>query len=322
MVGKVELSNGVVFENLENKTILASALEQEVILEHSCKTGKCGVCRAKVLSGEAIVSQNIEESLSEIDKEEGYILTCCRSAKDNVSLDIEDIGFLKGIETQVLPCRIDNMEQLSTDVLQIALRLPPTANFKYLAGQYIDLLAKGIRRSYSISNAPDSLEGKIVLEIRQVVGGQMSSYLFNHAKKNDLLRIEGPLGTFCLRESVKKPLFIATGTGIAPIKAMVETLPEGQKATIYWGMRGQEDIYWKDVPENVDLIPVLSQADNSWSGRRGYVQNAVVEENIDLSQYVVYACGSIKMISEAKDLFINHGLLDQCFYSDAFVPSF
>lgn len=315
----VELSTGKRFEALPDQSILASALAQGLVLEHSCKTGRCGVCKTKVITGETTVLQN-EESLSEQEQQDGYILTCCRTATTNVSLDIEDLGFLAGIETKTLPCRIDALVKLSDDVLQVTLRLPPNQPFRFLAGQYIDLIADGIRRSYSLANTQRD-DNKIVLDIRYVEQGQMSDYLFHRAKANDLLRLEGPLGTFCLRESTKKPLFIATGTGIAPIKAMIESLPSNQPITVYWGGRVVEDIYWKDTPDNVNLIPVLSRADDGWMGKCGYVQQAVISDSIDLSNVVVYACGSEAMIQSAKALLVAHGLNEKDFFADAFVSS-
>lgn len=315
----VELSTGKRFEVLPDQSILASALAQGLVLEHSCKTGRCGVCKTKVITGKTTVLQN-EESLSEQEQQDGLILTCCRTATTNVSLDIEDLGFLAGVETKTLPCRIDALAKLSNDVIQVTLRLPPNQPLRFLSGQYIDLIANGIRRSYSIANAPRD-DNKLVLEVRQVEKGQMSDYLFHPAKVNDLLRIEGPLGTFCLRESMKTPLFIATGTGIAPIKAMIESLPSNQPITVYWGGRVAEDIYWKDTPDNVNLIPVLSRADDGWMGKCGYVQQAVISDHIDLSTVVVYACGSESMIRDAKALFIQEGLSEKDFYSDAFVSS-
>ena len=316
---QVTLNNGKGFSLNRNENLLQAALQQGLVLEHSCKTGRCGVCKTKVITGETTVLQT-EESLSEQEQQNGLILTCCRTAITDVSLDIEDLGFLAGIETKTLPSRIDVLAKLSNDVIQVTLRLPPNQPLRFLAGQYIDLIANGIRRSYSIANAPRD-DNKLVLEVRQVVKGQMSDYLFHAAKVNDLLRVEGPLGTFCLRETTKTPLFIATGTGIAPIKAMIESLPSNQLVTVYWGGRVAEDIYWKAIPENVTLIPVLSRADDDWQGRRGYVQNALLADYTDLSDFVVYACGSEAMIRDAKALFISSGLSEKDFYSDAFVSS-
>ncbi len=315
----VTLSDGNVFTSMKEQSILASALQQNIVLEHSCKTGRCGVCKTTVISGNTEIIQ-AETSLSEAEIAEGNILTCCRKASEDVSLDAEALNFLAGIETKTLPCRIDALNKLSDDVLQVTLRLPPNQLFNYLPGQYVDLIANGIRRSYSIANAPRD-DHKLLLDIRYVPNGLMSEYLFHQAKFNDLLRLEGPKGTFCLREKNKTPVFLATGTGIAPIKAMIQTLPTDQQVTVYWGGRTEADIYWHDWPDHVRLVAVLSRPSTAWMGRRGYVQNALCEDVGDLSAAVVYACGSDAMIQSAKNLLITTGLDAKDFYADAFVSS-
>lgn len=315
----VELSSGKRFEALPDQSILASALAQGLVLEHGCKTGRCGVCKTKVITGETTVLQN-EESLSEQEQQDRLILTCCRTATTNVSLDIEDLGFLAGIETKTLPCRIDSLDKLSDDVLQVTLRLPPNQPLKFLPGQYIDLIANNIRRSYSMANAPRE-DNKLVLDIRYVPSGQMSEYLFHRAKVNDLLRLEGPKGTFCLRERDKTSVFLATGTGIAPIKAIVQQLPQGQPVRVYWGGRTEADIYWQNWPDYVQLIPVLSRASAQWTGKRGYVQQALLDDMFDMTNLVVYACGSEAMIRSAKALLQANGLNDKDFFADVFVSS-
>lgn len=316
---QVTLNNGKGFTLNQGENMLHAALQQGLVLEHSCKIGRCGVCKTKVISGESAILQT-EESLSEQEQQEGFILTCCRTVTTDVSLDVEDLGFLAGIETKTLPCRIDSLEKLSYDTLQATLRLPPNQPLRFLAGQYIDLIANGIRRSYSIANAPRE-DNMLMLEVRQVEKGQMSDYLFHVAKVNDLLRIEGPLGTFCLRETEKIPIFIATGTGIAPIKAMISTLPNDRPISVYWGGRTEADIYWKNNPNHVKLIPVLSRTDSAWQGARGYVQDAVLADYSDLSGFVIYACGSEAMIRDAKAAFTQSGLSEKDFHSDAFTCS-
>jgi CDP-4-dehydro-6-deoxyglucose reductase len=325
----VSLTNTKQFSCTADKTILDSAQTQGIVLEHSCRTGRCGACKAKVISGLTQVIKP-EDSLTNEELASGYILTCARTALENVNLDIEDLGRLGSIPIKTLPSRIDNICKLAPDVIRITLRLPPNNNFEYLSGQYIDVIAKdGLRRSYSIANARLASD-KIELHIRQVNQGAMSDYWFNHAKKNDLLRFEGPHGTFCFREkSQKNIIFLATGTGIAPIKSILEDLnltSESQidkKFYIYWGGRTPQDIYWQ--PEfaqlNLSFQPILSRENDGWAGRRGYVQDALLADNIDLTDSVVYACGSNEMINSAQKLLLLHGLETKNFYSDAFVSS-
>ena len=326
----IELLNGKRFESDDGQTILAAALKFELALEHSCRTGRCGVCKARVISGETNVVTP-ETSLTSENVSAGYVLTCCRSAATDLELDIEDLGDLVKFKAKTLPARIDTIKQLSQDVVEVVLRTPPASNLDFRAGQYIDVIGpQGVRRSYSIANAPRD-DGKLKLEIRKVDGGQLSHYWFNEAKKNDLLRLEGPLGTFCLRTNPSKNLILlATGTGIAPVKAILEELstfvagglPRYEQIYLYWGGRVREDLYWSpDFPDlSLNFITVLSR-EYEWEGRTGYVQNAVLADDIDLSAAAVYACGSEKMIHSAKEALVAAGLNPKQFYSDAFVSS-
>lgn len=325
----VTLSNHKQFAATAETSLLDAAKNQGLVLEHSCRTGRCGACKAQVIKGETQILK-AEESLEASEIDSGFILTCCRTAVNDIELDIEDLGLLANIQTQTLPCKIDQLNLLATDVIQIFLRLPPTNQFNYLPGQYIDVIAKsGVRRSYSIANALRT-DSKLELHVRAVDNGQMSQYWFNEAKTNDLLRLEGPHGTFCFHPKAETSIvFLATGTGIAPIKSMLEAfasnaeLVQGKNIYIYWGGRNLTDLYWR--PDFTDLTvafrPTLSRAQSDWNGRRGYVQNAVIADDIDLHDSVIYACGSDTMIHAAKKLLVIQGLKPNNFYSDAFVSS-
>ena len=324
----IKLRNNVSFDALDDRTILESALQAGIALEHSCRTGRCGVCKAKVLNGSAEAIQ-AEESLTVYDEANDFILTCCRAAKTDLQLDIEDLGELGSIQTKTLPCRIDSLQRLSNDVVEVVLRTPPTGRLEYLPGQYVDMIGKdGLRRSYSVANAPRK-DGKITLQIRKVQQGKMSQYWFEEAKANDLLRMEGPLGTFCLRKSnAKQLILLATGTGIAPVKAILEQLATTPVANtykhiyLYWGGRTEQDIYWQPAFESLPLTftPVLSRTPE-WQGRKGYIQQAVIDDSLDLRNAVVYACGSKAMIHSANEQLVTAGLNKKHFYSDAFVSS-
>lgn len=270
-----------------------------------------------------------EESLTGEEQSAGYILTCCRTTQTDVQLDIEDLGELGNIQTKTLPCRIDSLSLLSDDVIEVTLRTPPTSRLNYLPGQYLDVIGKdGLRRSYSIANAPRD-DGKLTLQIRKVAGGEMSHYWFDEAKANDLLRLEGPLGTFCLRPSkTSHLLLLATGTGIAPIRAMLEHLAADpaqssySQISVYWGGRTEKDIYWAPSYASLPMrfVPVLSRSSDG-PARKGYVQDAALADDLDLSDTVVYACGSEAMINSARSQLVKSGLNPRHFYSDAFVSS-
>lgn len=324
----VQLSNKTTFAAESEKSLLDSAKAKNIVLEYSCRTGRCGVCKAKVLQGETVLLQE-EQSLSLSEVEDGYVLTCCRAAITDVQLDIEDLGEFSQYPAKTLPSRIDSIELLSADVVKVVLRLPPSSPLLYLPGQYIDVITPQARRSYSLANAP-RCDGKLELQIRQVEQGIMSRYWFSDAKVNDLVRLEGPLGTFGLRAlPVDSLIFIATGTGIAPVKAILEQLANsaelvaGKRIYVYWGGRSVSDIYW--CPEfsglPIKFVPLLSRPQDGWAGRIGYVQQAVLDDELDLKRSAVYACGSDRMIQSAKVSLVEAGLPSKHFYSDAFVSS-
>lgn len=327
-MASIELANSLAFDCLEGQTILDSGRTQGVVLEHSCRTGRCGICKVRVIRGDTKV-ETAEKSLSEAESARGFILTCCRSAVSDITLDAIDLGRLAYLKVQTLPARIDALTKLADDVLEIVLRTPPTSQFDFLSGQYVDVIGPGgIRRSYSIANAPQD-DGRITLHIRKVHGGEMSAYWFEQAKQNDLLRFEGPLGTFCLREApASRLVLLATGTGIAPVKAILEELRANFDACgfehlhLYWGGRRASDLYW--TPDilglPIEYTPVLSR-EPSWFGRKGYVQDAVLSDAVPLENAVVYACGSEAMIHGAKDALLEAGLSAGNFFSDAFVQS-
>jgi CDP-4-dehydro-6-deoxyglucose reductase len=325
----VKLSTGVEFPAVAGKSLVDAALLAGITLPHSCKTGRCSTCKCKVLQGETAALQ-IETGLTDEEKAEGWILSCVRSAQTDVTLEVEDLGNVVLPPSKTLPCRISSIDRLATDVVRVILRLPPTADFRSIPGQYIDVIGPGgVRRSYSLANA-NTADKILELHIRAVDGGIMSDYWFKHAKANDLLRLNGPLGTFFLRDLEQLHLvFLATGTGIAPVKAMLESLtntaPEQapQSVTVFWGGRTAEDLYFdpQAIPAGHRFVPVLSRAASGWAGVSGYVQNAFLATQPDLARTAVYACGSDAMIRSAKASLFAAGLPDTRFFADAFVPS-
>lgn len=328
-MNKVTLSNSREFFCLTNLSLLDSAREAGIVLEHSCRTGKCGVCKAQIVGGQTKAIRH-EESLSEHEINSGVILTCCRTANSDVQLDVEDLGELASIKKMTLPCRIDSIALLAEDVIQIILRLPPNNSFRYLSGQYIDVIGVGgIKRSYSVANSY-AQGGKIELHIKKVPEGTLSSYWFGNAKPTDLLRMDGPHGTFSFRDKPERNIvFLATGTGIAPVKSILEeldqnpSLAEGKNIYVYWGGRLEHDLYWRPNFAKIKPIfkPVLSRADSTWQGQKGYVQNVLISDGVDLSDTVIYACGSPEMIESAAASLVLQGLKRNCFFSDAFVSA-
>ena len=324
---KINLKNNIHFSCSPEDTILNGAQKENITLDYSCKTGRCQSCKAKVVEGTSIA--NLDEiGLSDFDKSNGYILTCVRTPTSDVTLDIEDLSSYSLEQVRTLPSKVDKITALIPNVIELQLRMPPQSNFKYLSGQYINIIKGDYKRSYSIANSNST--SNLVFFIKNYEGGRFSNYLFNEAKINDLLRIEGPIGTFFYRKTSKKNIvFLATGTGIAPVKAMLEQMDENHSDLIdkniylFFGGRTEEDLFWKPKFTNikVEFIPVLSRSNDNWNGAKGYVQDAVHDKEIDLTDSVFYACGSENMIKDSRELVVNNGLSEDAFYSDAFISS-
>lgn len=330
----ITLANGTTFVADRGVTVLDAALSSGVVLEHSCRTGRCGSCKARVTHGGTFALRP-QTALGDDEVKSGWILTCTDEATSDVSLDVEDLGALVGIEARVTPARIDAIDRLAEDVVRVQLRLPPRSPFKFLAGQYVDVSnPAGVKRSYSIASAAASPE-KVELQVRRVAGGQLSNYWFEQANVNDLLRFNGPRGTFFMRPVAGLDVvFLATGTGIAPILSMLhqlDAMPTAERArsvTLYWGGRHREDLYLDPVSRLPVLryVPVLSRGDIDWHGARGHVQDVLLNEVAHgrapaLAQAVVYACGSEAMIHGARNLLAGAGLPARQFHFDAFVSS-
>lgn len=326
---KVTLKNSNHFFCTKGTSVLDSAKAAGIVLAHSCRTGKCGVCKTNIISGNTSLTQP-EIALTEQEISNGIILTCCRTAESDLRLNISDLGDLAKIQTLTLPGRIDSIEFVADDVARIVLRLPPNNSFNCLPGQYINIIsANGARRSYSIANYFPS-DKKIELHIRKIENGVMSQYWFDNAKVSDLLRFDGPHGTFFFRsKQERRIIFLATGTGIAPIKGMLEQFEQNpilikdKTIEIYWGNRTFDEFYWKPQFEAIEINfnLILSRKNSDWQGMFGYVQDAVLLNNSNLHDSVVYASGSPAMIDSAKSLFARKGLKEDCFFSDAFYSS-
>ena len=319
------------YEVAPGQTILQAGLDAGFMMAYSCRSGICTTCRGTVIEGEVDHGMVHAHSLPDSDKARGYALLCQAKPLSDVVIQVREV---QSLPSRTVPCRVERIEKPAPDVAVIGLRLPMNENFRFLAGQYIDfLLADGKRRSYSIASCPDA-GGVTALELhaRHMPGGLFTSRLFdNRLKVRDLLRFEGPLGSFFLREDSAKPIvMVASGTGFAPIKAMCEHAFQRKLArpiTLYWGCRTKRDLYMLDVTmgwqhPGFRFVPVLSDPtpECAWTGRTGFVHRAVMDGFADMSGVQVYACGAPVMVDSARrDFSAQRGLPPDEFFADSFV---
>jgi CDP-4-dehydro-6-deoxyglucose reductase, E3 len=317
------------------ETILAAALRAGFVFAYGCRNGACGACKGKVLQGRVDYGHVQTHMLPDYERRAGFALFCQATALSDLVLEAREVNVAGEVQVKKLPCRVQSLQRPVTDVVVMQLKLPANERLSFLAGQYVDILLKdGKRRSYSLANPPH-VDDSIELHVRNMSHGAFTEYVFERMKEKDILRFEGPLGTFFLREESDKPIiFVASGTGFAPIKSIVEhALFKGsaRQMVLYWGGRRPADLYlanlagkWQDKHENFTFIPVISDAlpEDNWLGRSGLVHRAVMEDFPDMSGYQVYACGVPIMVESAHREFTSRCKLPEDeFYSDAFTPS-
>ncbi len=322
--------SGHQFTVKKDELILDAALRQGISFPYGCRSGACGNCLGKLISGEVSYPEGLPVSLSEEDQAKGDTLFC--SAIANTSLEIEVVEIAEDdINVQTLPARITSLEKLSHDVMEMQLTLPKGKRLQFYAGHYIEFLLKDDKkRAFSLANAPVDDES-LKLHLRLIEGGYFTTHVFNGMKEKALVRIHGPLGSFFVRSGSERPLiFIAGGTGFAPIKAMVEQLiaeDNQREIHIYWGARAKEDLYsnelaekWEQQYNHIHYVPVLSspKTTDQWQGREGFVHQSVADDFSDLSTYEVYMAGPPPMINAAKKQFNQQGLPNEQMFSDAF----
>jgi CDP-4-dehydro-6-deoxyglucose reductase, E3 len=327
-------SSGNAFTVNDGETVLAAALREGIIIAYSCRSGVCSTCKGKLLEGTVDYGTYQEQAMTEAERAAGMALYCQARPRSDLVIQVREIGTgIKGMQIKLLPARVIRMERVAPDVMRVELRTPTNEKFQFLPGQYVDILLRdGTRRSFSMANAPRE-DSVLELHLRNY-GGPFSRHVFGTMKEKDIVRIEGPFGTFCLREESRKPIvLLASGTGFAPIKAMVEHALRGgltRPMTLYWGCRVRADLYMHDLAEGwqrdgkLRYIPVLSDAPatDSWTGRTGLVHLAVMQDFPDLSGHQVYACGAPIMVDSArKDFTLKCALPEEEFFSDSFVPA-
>ena len=327
--------SGREFDASADETLLAAGLRQGIGLPYGCKDGACGSCKCKKISGSVNHGEHQAKALSADEEAQGFVLTCCATATSDVVLESRHVVEAGQYPIRKMPARVLSLERASHDVMIVRLQLPASEAFPFHAGQYLDVLLRdGSRRSYSMGNAPHTLGTPPVvdLHIRHLPGGLFTDQVFSSLKVKDILRVEAPQGSFFLREDSDKPLvLLASGTGFAPIKAILEHMQaQGitRPATLYWGGRRPGDLYldaWvqeqcRQMP-HLRYVPVVSDAlpEDAWTGRTGFVHLAVLQDLPDLSGHEVYACGVPVMVDSAKRDFVDQAKLPhEAFFADSF----
>jgi len=335
--------SGRSFTAESGESILTAAIHAGVGLPYGCKDGACGSCKCKKLEGAVVHGAHQAKALSADEEAAGFVLTCCGVPHSNVVLESRQVTEAGAFAVRKMPVRVARLERLSHDVMGVTLQLPANDVMQYHAGQYIEFILKdGARRSYSMANAPHTLVRPVPggttsapmvdLHIRHMPGGLFTDTVFSTMKERDILRVEGPYGSFFLREDSDKPIILlASGTGFAPIKAVIEHLQFRsitRPTTLYWGGRRPQDLYqdaWVRsqlaVMPNLTYVPVVSDAlpEDGWSGRTGFVHRAVLQDFADLSGHQVYACGAPIVVDSArKDFTAVAGLREHEFFADSF----
>jgi len=334
--------SGRSFSSNPAETMLAAGIRQGIALPYGCRDGACGTCKCKKLEGTVVHGPHQSKALSDAEEADGWVLTCCGVAHSDVLLESRQVTQEGAFAIRKMPVRVILMEKKSPDVMLLKLQLPANDSFNYHAGQYIEfLLRDGARRSYSMANAPQTLaagagasnvNGTLELHLRHLPGGKFTDHVFTAMKEKEILRIEGPYGSFFLREDSHKPIILlAAGTGFAPIKAIIEQLQFkgiARPATLYWGGRRPADLYMDEWVRNkltelpwLRYIPVISDAlpIDAWTGRSGFVHQAVLQDFPDLGAHQVYACGAPIVIDSARTDYLQAGLPADEFYADSFI---
>lgn len=329
------LPSGREFSCETDDTILDAAMRNGISLPYGCKNGACGSCKGKLVSGQVSHRRHQAQALTDEEESKGGTLFCCATPHSDLVIEAREVLGMNEFPARKMPARVAKMERYGPDVMVLSLQLPANERLRYRAGQYIDIIQKnGQRRSYSLANPPH-LDEQLSLHLRHLPGGIMTDHVFGGMKERDILRFEGPLGSFFLREDSDKPIILlASGTGFAPIKAVIEHaihLQSTRPMTLYWGGRRPHDLYmhtqceqWANSLPGFKYIPVISDAlpEDNWIGRNGFVHQAVIDDFPDMSGYQVYACGAPIVVDSAKRDFVAKCQLpvDE-FYADSFITA-
>lgn len=311
--------------------ILEAALREGHAFPYGCRNGACGACMGRVLEGRIEYGEEEPRGISARDRAQGKALFCQARPLSDLVIEAREVNAARDLPIKTLPCRVVGMQKLAPDVMRLYLKLPASERLQFLAGQYISILLRdGRRRDFSLANAPHADE-YLEIHVRWVPGGEFTTQVFEQLREKAILRFQGPLGSFFLREDSLRPIIMmGGGTGFAPLKGILEHafyIKVTRPIHLYWGARARQDLYLSELPQdwaekypNFRYTPVLSEArpEDRWSGRTGWVHEAVAADYPELGSYEVYMSGPPPMIEAAKPMFLARGLPEECLFYDSF----
>lgn len=313
----------------DGRTLLDAALDQGIAYPHGCRSGRCGSCKSRLIAGEVDLLDHTRFALSEEEKKQGLILACRTLPRTELT-----VAWLGGDEELAdhpirrLQCRVVSVEDATHDIKRIRLAVEAGGPLTFTAGQYAQVtFPSAPSRDYSMANWPDDAE--LEFHVRRVHGGAATERIHGLVKIGDAVRVKGPFGASYLRERHAGPLLcVAGGSGLAPIKSIVETaLAQGmnQPIHIYFGARTERDLYLVEHFEalderhaNVTFTPVLSEASAQHTWRAGYVSDAFAQDLHDLDGWKAYVAGPPAMVEAAMRAALERGLRRDDLHADIF----
>lgn len=313
----------------DTRTILEAALDAGIAYPHSCRSGRCGACKSRLVSGHVELGKHSPFALSEQERADGLILACRAVPSDDVVVEWLDESFATA-QPFMQDAEVVAIEAMTHDIVALRLQLADRQNFRFAAGQYLSLTMPGAPpRNYSMASRPD--EELVELHVRAVPGGRTSGLIHTSLKPGDTVEIQGPSGSAYLREAHAGPIIaLAGGSGLAPVKSIVETaLLSGlaQPIHVYFGVRAERDLYLvahfraleRRFPK-LSFVPVLSQtAAKGW--RSGFASDALTEDHRDLTGAKAYVAGPPAMVDAAMSVLGARGVPASDIHADVFFTS-
>jgi naphthalene 1,2-dioxygenase ferredoxin reductase component len=310
------------------QTILEAALARDLPYPHGCQSGNCGACKSELLSGEVEMSPYSEFALTEQEKASGLILACRAVPWSDCEVKFLDADDVVAHPSRRLACKVVGVANATHDIRVVRLEVLSGGPFDFSAGQYAKLEFPGLPpRDYSMANRPD--DPVLEFHIRLLPGGAVTPYVATQLKPGDTVKVSGPYGTSYLRDKHTGPIVaLAGGSGMAPIKSIVETaLAHGmqQPIALYFGARAERDVYLEGHFQalaarhgNLKFIPVLSQPDGPTQRRTGFLADVVRNDFATLDGVKAYLAGPPIMVETATVALTDLGVRRQDCHADAF----